>query len=247
MRCLAMGVFLAFLWSASSGQALSITPNGASLLSTSAGDDPIGFAADQLRPSTLPVFSTSSVEERGNTASTGYDLSGSGFRIDFNHYHTGVYNSLAQSSGRLHFGVASVSPFEMSGFYRRVGEGVSRYRMNVQVFDRTAGQMVFRYRYTSTGDAPSFDLVLGASGYGSGQEVGEGLLAGQFLPGHRYELSYSAYVAVPGSRYPDALGQAGQGRFNLRVVPEPSASVLLGLGLALLTANRSRRTRGVPG
>ncbi len=224
-------------WAGESAEAASFLlngPSGTSRISADLSLSSTNGLTDVDHPTDLPAAGSTAVSQSRVSALTTYDLSESAFAFGFDH----VRRNAAPHTGsevELFFRPDSDVDFALSGLYSAVDGTGHPITFSVLLNDLTTSSTIYA-SYDFSRDTPNEVFVLGQSG-------GEfsfvfGLPTGRLRSGHDYSLSVLA--RIEGDPLSDVGVFRAAGSLRLEFVPEPSTALLLGLGLASLSAGARR-------
>jgi hypothetical protein len=184
----------------------------------------------------------------GNSATVGYDVSGTGFKVDFSQGRTGTQYSYAGSEGILYFAANdATTTYTLAGSYTFSSPYAD---LTVQLYDYTANQYVVDQHLTyNNSGLPGSTFTVGGTEGQYDNTYGALGLSGTLLLGHHYQLYTRGVIEA----YPNPdQGATASGWLSLSFsdiaseaspTPIPAAAPA---GLALMGAlglrRRSRRT-----
>jgi hypothetical protein len=168
-----------------------------------------------------------------------YDFSNSGiaiFGFDFDHSYWGWDGRSAESYGDVFFTLTDEVRYEFAGSYTAGADDPNDILTVIVSLSSTHWQGPTLYQETDR-LSPMETAVLDGVPVGLGSSV-TGSPTGVLAPGS-YQLSYR-FILYDNL---DFNGSAsGEGGFTFTLVPEPSTTLLLGIGLTGLAAARRRRS-----
>jgi PEP-CTERM motif-containing protein len=239
MRRGVIGSIAVSLWSASAGAfTLTLNPGTYTTELTTLADD-VTQTAIRRRPSALPYSISDSATNGDAHATSVFELSSDGFRIEFDVVNGGNPSTpFAYATGYVHFSTDTPVEYRISGRYTAQGADGQQTRLGAGLTDFTGGGLIQLFSNDQfSNHTPDESFVVGERGGDQWNEL-RGSASGVLVPGRAYGFWGMGSLDSYGATTPPATA-TGFVEIVFVPVPEPETALLLALGLLGLRARRS--------
>lgn len=233
---------LAYLATASSATAQSVTLNTGGTTAITAGSTTAGLDSDQ--PTSVPASGTAMGGSGGDVGSATYQLSDGGFDLDFSLDRTPAGAETLALYG-IYFSVDEAVDYSIEGWMTAIDAVGESTGLNVRL-QEVGGSVLYQNLQLSTSTPDQFfTLDDEATSAGDAQNILTGASTGTLLPATEYLFQVAAELEIDeGSATVGATGAVNLTLGNPTPVPiPPLAVVMIGLGMVGVAVRTTSPTR----